>query len=178
MSLAEYVIRPATKREIPEIERMSVAAYLEYRDEAPAAIFDAYIKDLGRLTRYWDEAEVTVVEVGGRIAGSVMFYADASSEGLGLPKEWAGFRKLAVHPAMRRHGLGRKLTERCVETAGRLGAATIGLHTVSFMKAACAIYEQSGFRRCPEYDLRASDLLSVDAGAGEVMIIAYRLGLR
>jgi catalase len=27
-----------------------------------------------------------VAEVGGRIAGSVMFYADASSEGFGLPK--------------------------------------------------------------------------------------------
>ena len=47
-----------------------------------------------------------VAEVAGRLAGSVLFYADASTEGLGLPPGWVGFRKLAVDPRMRGHGLG------------------------------------------------------------------------
>jgi hypothetical protein len=59
-----------------------------------------------------------------------------------------------------------------VETAGTLGAPTIGIHTASFMNAARAIYERIGFRRCPEYDVRASDVLGVGAGVGEVMGIA------
>jgi predicted N-acetyltransferase YhbS len=177
MSPAEYLIRPAARHEIPEIESVSVAAYAHYRGAVPAAIFKAYLADLGRLAEYWEEAEVLVAELDGRIAGSVLFYADASSEGLGLPNGWAGFRKLAVHPEMRGLGLGRRLVGSCIDAARRLGAPTIGIHTASFMKAACRIYEQIGFRRCPQYDLRAADILGLDAGVGEVKVIAYRLDL-
>jgi predicted N-acetyltransferase YhbS len=103
----EFLIRPATKHEIPEIESEGVAAYTQYRDEVPAAIFDAYVEDLRHLAEHWDEAAVLVAEVDGRIAGNVLFYANASTEGLGLPEGWAKFRKLAVRPEMRGRLLGR-----------------------------------------------------------------------
>lgn len=177
MPLAECLIRPATGREIAEIERISVAAYAQYSDKVPPAIFDAYLQDLSDLAGHGDEAEVLVCELDGRIAGCVTFYADAGSEGLGLPEGWAGFRKLAVHPDSRGRGVGRKLVAKCIDMAGRLGAPTVGIHTASFMEAACRIYDQTGFRRSPEYDLRASDILGVEAGAADVMVIAYRLDL-
>jgi predicted N-acetyltransferase YhbS len=143
MPLAEYAIRPAIKREITEIEPMNVAAYLQYRGVA-LGNFDAYVGDLRQLATDWDEAQVMVAKVDGWIAGSVMFYAEAGPEAFGLLQEWAGFRKLAVHPAMRGRGLGRKLTEKCVEIAGTLGSPTIGIHTASFMKAAPGSTNGSG----------------------------------
>src|SRR5260221_5458305 len=103
------VIRPAVRDEIPEIESVIVAAYSEFLDEVPAAVSDAYLEDSRRVGDHWDEAEVLVAEFDGRIAGTVFFHADASSEGLGWPKGWAGFRRLAVHPALRGHGAGRML---------------------------------------------------------------------
>jgi GNAT superfamily N-acetyltransferase len=175
--LANRLVRPAAAREIPEIEAVTVAAYAEFRDRIPAAIFDAYMGDMRRLADRWEEAEVLVAELNGRVAGTVTFYADASSEGLGLPKGWAGFRRLAVHPAMRGHGIGRLLTEKCLDTARRLAAPTVGVHTAAFMQAARSIYDQMGFRRCPEYDLRASEILGLEAGVAEVAVIAYRLDL-
>jgi predicted N-acetyltransferase YhbS len=173
----ECLIRPAARHEIPEIESVGVAAYAQYRGTLPAAIFEAYLADLRCLAAYWEEAEVLVAELEGRIVGSVLFYPDASSEGLGLPNGWAGFRKLAVRPETRGLGLGRRLVLSCVDLARRLGAPTVGIHTASFMQAACGIYEQMGFRRCPHYDLRAADIMGLDAGVGEVQVIAYRLDL-
>ncbi|HEY8514401.1 MAG TPA: GNAT family N-acetyltransferase [Candidatus Binatia bacterium] len=174
MSDAEVVIRRATRREIPEVEELSVAAYAQYRSEVPASVFEGYVADLRRLSDSWQEAEVLVAEVAGRIDGSVQFFADASTEGLGLPQGWAGFRKLAVHPRARGRGLGRRLTEACLDGARARSAPTVGIHTASFMRAARKIYEQMGFRRCAEFDLSAADLGLGEAGA-EVGVIAYRL---
>jgi predicted N-acetyltransferase YhbS len=176
MSQAEALIRRAAPDEISEIEAVCAAAYAEFRSEVPLSIFEGYIDDLHRLSDHWDEAEVLVAEVGGRIAGSVLFYADASTEGLGLPRGWSGFRKLAVHSRNRGRGVGRDLIQACIDRARGRHAPTIGIHTASFMHAARRVYEQIGFRRCAEFDLGASALGLGDAGS-DVSIVAYRLDL-
>jgi predicted N-acetyltransferase YhbS len=167
-------IRRAAAHEIPEIEATAVAAYAEYRPEVAAPVFDAYLEDLRRLADHWRDAEVLVAEVGGRIAGSVLFYPDAGSEGLGLPSGWAGFRKLAVRPEMRGRGLGRALTEACIAAARRRRAPTVGIHTTPFMLSARRLYAAIGFRRCPEFDVGTADM---GLGDGGPAIIAYRLDL-
>jgi predicted N-acetyltransferase YhbS len=174
MSHAEARIRHAAPDEISKIEAVCVAAYSEYRSEVPLSVFESYIDDLQRLSDHWHEAEVLVAEVGGRIAGSVQFYADASTEGLGLPQGWSGFRRLAVHPRQRGRGLGRSLTQACIDSARRRHAPTVGIHTASFMRAARRIYERMGFRRCVEFDLGASD---IGLGDADLNIIAYRLDI-
>jgi hypothetical protein len=105
------------------------------------------------------------------------FFADASTEGLGLPEGWAGFRTLAVHPAARGRGIARALSRRCVDAARARNTRTVGIHTAAFMRTACGIYEQIGFRRCPEHDLRFSAVLGLDLGAHDIPVIAYRLDL-
>jgi len=172
----DLTIRRAARHEISAIEAVGVAAYTEFSRQVPPPIFSAYIDDLRQLQSHWDEAEVMVAEVGGIIAGSVLFYADASTEGLGLPKGWTGFRKLAVRPDMRGRSLGRSLVNSCVERSRQLEAPAVGIHTVSFMTAACTIYEQIGFHRCPEYDLTAADMLAVDT-MDEIKVLTYRLDL-
>jgi predicted N-acetyltransferase YhbS len=173
--LAGCLIRPALKRESPEVASVIEAAFAQYQSEVPPRIFEAYLADLRHLDDHWAESEMLVAERGGRIVGTVAFYGDASTEGLGLPKEWAGFRRLAVHPAVRGHGIGQALTRACIDAARKRGAPALGIHTSSFMQAACRIYEDVGFLRCPEYDLRAVDILGLDEDAGEVAVIAYKL---
>jgi len=174
MSHPEVLIRAAAPQEIPEIEAVCVAAYSEYRSEVPLSVFEGYVEDLRRLSDHWHKAEVLVAEVDGRIGGSVLLYADASTDGFGLPQSWFGFRKLAVHPRVRNRGLGRSLTQACIDSARRQGASTVGIHTALFMRTARRIYERLGFRRCAEFDLEASDI-GLEDGGGDVTIIAYRL---
>lgn len=64
--------------------------------------------------------------------------------------------------------------EACLVLARDRGAETVGIHTVRFMRAACRIYEAMNFGRCPEYDVRVSEMLGLGNGLEEVFIIAYR----
>ena len=176
ISSDQVTIRRASEEEIPEVQELGVAAYGQYASVAPPAIFDAYNDDLRRLREQWNETEVWVAQVGKELGGSVLFYADARAEGLGLPEGWASFRKLAVRPDMRGRMIGINLVEKCVDRAREIGADAVGIHTVSFMEAACSIYERMGFQRCPHYDAKASDMLSVD-GEGEIKLLAFSLQL-
>jgi GNAT superfamily N-acetyltransferase len=176
MTPDDAFIRPARRAEKGELEALMVAAYAQYQDEVPSPLFRAYVDDLRDLSGDWDTAEVMVAELDGRIVGGVLFFPDASAEGLGLPAQWAGFRKLAVHPAGRGRSVGRRLVESCVAKAERQGAPALAIHTAAFMRAACRIYERIGFQRAPEFDLKASGILGVSA-AGDVDVIAYRMDL-
>jgi hypothetical protein len=98
---ASCLIRRATRQEIPEIEGIVLAAFEQFRDQAPPVMFEAYLEKSRNVAAHWDDAEVLVAEALGQIAGTVTFYADASAQGVGLPGDWAGFRTLAVQPDAR-----------------------------------------------------------------------------
>lgn len=169
------VVRPARRSEIAAIAPVVAAALGEFRGMIPATIFDAYVRESSDLGARWDEAEVLVAEVDGRIAGTVSFYPDASREELGFPPAWAGFRTLAVDPARRGRGIGMALIQACIDRARALAVPTLAIHTSAMMRSACRLYEQAGFRRSPEYDVRATAALGMDAAADDVTVIAYRL---
>ena len=176
--MSSLFVRRASRRELPEIEQLILAAFSPYRGQVPApAVLEAYIENSRNIASRWDEAEILVVEVNGRMGGTVTWYADASREGLNLPQDWAGFRTLAVHPDLRGLGLGRMLVRECILRSSVRGTATIGIHTAAFMAAACRIYDRLGFRRIPSHDLSVSKALRCDPNAGDVLAIAYRLDL-
>ena len=166
---AASVIRPATMEELPEIGTMVVAAFAQYRHEAPAPLFEAYLEQSRNLAARWHIGKLLVAEIEGRIVGTVTFFPDAGAEELGLPEGWAGFRTLAVHPAARGRGIARALSAMCVDAARARSTRTVAIHTAPFMRTACGIYEQIGFRRGP--------VLGLDLGAQDIPVIAYRLDL-
>ena len=104
------------------------------------------------------DAELLVAERGGRVVGTITLYRDASQEGRGWPDAWSGIRAVAVEPSARGLGIGRRLTEVCIERSRAAGARAVCLHTASFMAAAVAMYESVGFGRAPEFDWVAADL--------------------
>jgi ribosomal protein S18 acetylase RimI-like enzyme len=54
-------------------------------------------------------------------------------------------RMLVVEPAFRGLGVGRALTEECMNRAQRDGATCIALHTTPIMRVALPMYERMGF---------------------------------
>ena len=54
-------------------------------------------------------------------------------------------RGLAVHPARRRCGVGRRLTEACIEQARSRGARKLSLRVLGGNVAARRLYESCGF---------------------------------
>jgi GNAT superfamily N-acetyltransferase len=169
------LIRPARRGEAGRIGTLVAAALQEFRELIPPAIFQAYVEESADIVARWDEAEVLVAEIEGEVAGTVSFYADASREGLGFPSGWAGFRTLAVDPAMRGRGIGKVLLQTCLDKARTRGAPTLAIHTSEVMPAARRLYEQAGFRRSPEHDVTGSAAVGLGDEAGYIAVIAYRL---
>jgi ribosomal protein S18 acetylase RimI-like enzyme len=106
--------------------------------------------------------------------GTITFYPNANDEGMPsrFPGDTAGIRATAVEPSARGQGIGRALVDACIERATATGLSSIALHTADFMISAVALYEKAGFRRAPEYDYRAGDYFTSDAG-DDLKAIAY-----
>lgn len=173
--MSELTARPAREDELESARAILEAAYRQYEKALPEESWNLYLADILDLEGRASASELLVAELDGRIVGCVSYYPPGSrasypSESFSehWPSEWAAFRLLAVDPAARGHGVGRRLTEHCLERARTQGAPTIGLHTIEAMDVARAMYGRMGFERTPRYDFHPS---------GETVVEAYRLDL-
>lgn len=171
-----FLIRRARKRDLGDLSSLIETAFETFRGAVPAHALDRYIGHSMRIGEQANTGDIRVLEADGRVAGCVVYYADAS-HALDLPKGWAAFRTLAIHPSARGRGFGRELVEYCVDRAWCDGRAAVGLHTGSFMSHALAIYASLGFERVPTFDKKASDVLGFDPALGDIEALAYRLML-
>ena len=173
--MSEISVREAEKADIEAARSVLRVAYQEYESSFPAANWAPYLQDILDLEGRAGESKLLVAELGSGIVGCVSYFppgskasypSDAFSER--WPDDWGAFRLLAVDPSARGHGVGRRLTDLCIEYARRDGAKALGLHTTAPMGVARAMYERMGFDRAPEYDFRPG---------AEVLVEAYRLEL-
>jgi GNAT superfamily N-acetyltransferase len=163
-------VRDAGVEEVPMVRDLTRRAYAEYAlmmdPEAWAGLRQAVEDALQDPTA----AEVIVAVVDGKLVGSVMLFPPrrATYGGAfdGVP--WPEIRLLAVEPAVRGLGVGKRLVRECLSRAARQGATRIGLHTSRSMRAAVAMYVSLGFRRAPEYDFQPP---------GAELVEAYTLSL-
>jgi cytochrome P450/ribosomal protein S18 acetylase RimI-like enzyme len=152
-----FVIRDATAEEFDQVSAVILDAYQDYKPEPLppdwADTWEAYSREIGAVHSRADEAQLVVATTGKRIVGAVTFYLEGSrSQVVDWPPGCAVIRLLAVAPDRRRQGIGRALTEECVQRARRRGARAVSLHTDSRMPIAPLLYSQLGFRRAPEFD--------------------------
>lgn len=69
-------------------------------------------------------------------------------------KEWAVIRFVSVAPEFGGRGIGKRLTEMCIEWAKKNNEKTIALHTSEMMHRARHIYESFGFKILREIEPR------------------------
>lgn len=69
-------------------------------------------------------------------------------------EKWSYIRYVTVNPLFGGQGIGRKLTEKCIELAKRNNEQTIALHTSIMMAKARHIYESFGFKILREIEPR------------------------
>jgi len=122
----------------------------------------ARLRDVGARAA---NAAITVyaaLSAAGDPVGSVDFIHSMDQYGSGgratSIADAAGIRLLAVALAHRGVGIGRQLTEVCIECAGAMGKAQVILHTTRAMGTAWAMYERLGFVRSEDLDFMQRDL--------------------
>jgi ribosomal protein S18 acetylase RimI-like enzyme len=157
-------IRDALPEEMDEAAAVIGAAYSEYAASMQPKLWKRYRADIVDVRSRLHESELLVAEHEVQMAGTVTYYPPGDRDGRSSwPDEWAGIRLVAVHPDFRGKGVGRALTEECVSRARAIGAPTVGLHTISIMAVAMALYKRMGFVRMPERDFRPSSSIVVEA---------------
>jgi GNAT superfamily N-acetyltransferase len=168
--MSQVAVREARQEELERARSILGAAYAEFESSFPAENWTRYLADILDLEGRASESELLVAEHDEAVVGCVSYFppgskasypSDAFSEH--WPPEWAAFRLLAVNPSARGSGVGRRLTEVCIERARGQGAPTLGLHTTQPMRVARAMYERMGFERASKYDFHPSPQIAVEA---------------
>ena len=152
----------ATPDELPEASRVMLQAYEEYAADLPADMWEGYRRDIVDVWGRLEESELILARSEGRIVGAVTYYPLRNS-GQGEHANAAGIRLLAVEPASRGKGIGRRLVLECIERTRARGVPSIVLHTTELMSVAAGMYERMGFVRLPKLDHHVRPGLTVKA---------------
>ena len=157
-TMVDTVIRPMASADVPAVWDILRAANAQFAQQVPPRLFSAYLADVLDIESRIDRAMTLVAERDGRPVGTITYFRDANDEGIGprVPAGIAGIRAVAVDPAARGSGIGRRLASEAIDLARRDGAPAIILHTWAIMTSAIAVYEGLGFRRAPAYDTGSS----------------------
>lgn len=165
MQVQQVNIREAQPSEYKSLSglMMQVFSTLEGfpgREEHPT--YYALLDDVGQLTKKPSIELLVATSPEDELLGGVVFVGDMqdySSKGVTLPLNNAsGIRLLVVSPNARGKGVGKALTEACLQRARALGRRQMILHTTNTMKVAWGMYERMGFERYPKIDFQQQSL--------------------
>jgi GNAT superfamily N-acetyltransferase len=164
------VVREAQPGDDAAVGEILVSGYLtRYAQKMPEVVLtDRRKAELRDVASKRKEATVLVLEVEGRVVGTVALWAPGSplSEAW-LPEAW-DLRHLAFDPAVHGRGLSGPLLDGAEQLARESGARFICLHVRRGNKGVAKLYMGRGYERDPKGDL---DL-------PEVLLDAYFLRLR
>jgi ribosomal protein S18 acetylase RimI-like enzyme len=144
-------IRLARPSEYAEIGEITVAAYhFDGHLEGDTDYADELRDAAGRAA----EAELWVAVDDGDLLGTVTYCPPGSPYRELSDDDEGEFRMLAVNPAHRRRGAARALVEHCIQRSRDAGHRRVVMCSLPTMTAAHRLYEDLGFVRAPELDMR------------------------
>ena len=157
--MPDFAIRPARPAEFAAIGQLLVQVYSQlegFPQPAEQPAYYDFLANIGQITTKPGVALLVVAGEDDRIAGAVVFVGDMrhySPLGVAADEtQAAGFRLLGVAPWARGRGVGKLLTQACIDRARAQGTAELIIHSTEAMRVAWQLYAGIGFRRAPELD--------------------------
>ncbi len=147
---AVFTIREIVPDEFEALGEITVLAYANRLSPSDTVYLDE-LRDVG--ARAAAVPVLVAVDPEGRVLGGVAYVPGPGTPLSEAEREGeAGIRMLAVDPAVGGRGIGRALTEACMDRARAEGRVGMTLYTLPTMGVAHRLYESLGFRRDPERD--------------------------
>ncbi|TMM53909.1 bifunctional helix-turn-helix transcriptional regulator/GNAT family N-acetyltransferase [Maribacter algarum] len=160
-----YSVRNAKPNEFKEIGDIMVDVYSSLKgfpdkDEQPE--YYKMLSNVGELTKTKGIEILVAISKQEKIGGAVVFFNDMKDYGSGgsatKELEACGFRLLAVDSKLRGQGLGKMLTNACIEKGRKGKYKKLVIHTTKAMKIAWTMYEDLGFQRAEDLDFMQGEL--------------------
>lgn len=158
------IIREATPQDYDTIGSLLVKVYSQLDgfpkpEEQPA--YYQMLQNIGDLTQK-PGVRLFAAFDHSELLGAVVYFADMSQYGSGgiatKEKDAAGFRLLAVNPKQRGRGIGKLLTQKCIDQARIDKLPQVVIHSTAAMKVAWGMYEKMGFQRSTDLDFMQQEL--------------------
>jgi ribosomal protein S18 acetylase RimI-like enzyme len=140
---AALAIRDFTETDADAVNRLAVAAFAPFAPHYND--WPSMAANLAKMSALSATGDVIVAEADGRIAGAVAYVPPGAPKAEFFEVAWPIIRMLVVDPQARGRGIGRALTDECIERARRDGAKLIALHTSPIMSVALPMYQRMGF---------------------------------
>lgn len=165
MKQQEYTVRNAVPSEFGAIGKLMVQAYSQLEgfpkpDEQPK--YYAMLANIGEFTNLPDTELLVAVSAENRIAGGVVYFSNMQYYGSGgiaiQEKNASGFRLLAVDTTVRGQGIGKLLTNACINKAREQKAQQLIIHSTKAMQTAWSMYERLGFKQSADLDFMQGTL--------------------
>jgi GNAT superfamily N-acetyltransferase len=144
------IVRDALPGELAEVGEIRVAAYVADGFMSPDSGYAPTLRALGGDGD--GEILVAVDEGGGRMLGTVPLQFWPHGGEIGVGRDEAEIRALAVVPGEQGRGTGTALLKAVIERAKRAGVRRLLLLTQQEMKTAQRMYQRAGFLRLPDRD--------------------------
>jgi len=155
----EPTIRDLRRDESDALGRLLVQVYSGLEGFPTPQEQPHYYELLANIGQFTEKPHVRVlVAIGGDgvLAGGVVYFGEMAEYGSGgiattIP-DASGIRLLGVDPRFRGRGVGKALTNACIQLARDAGHREVILHTTAPMQVAWKMYERLGFVRAEELD--------------------------
>lgn len=151
----QFNYRRATLADANGLKNLALLAYGQYASVLGENNWAVMKHNLANETMYVQllkQSACFVCESGGKIVGMVFLIAHGNPTAF-FETDWAYIRLLGVDPAYEGKGIGKRLTQHCIDFAKETGEKTIALHTSEFQHTARYLYERLGFKKLKELEL-------------------------
>ena len=133
----KFILRDYQPADADQVNKIAVDAFQQFKRNY--SNWDVFIRGVGQMSNLSKTAEIIVAELSGEIVGAVGYIGPNVPKSI-FPIDIPCIRMLVVGPQARGLGIGRALTQECVNRAERDHASKIGLHTSPIMDVALPLY--------------------------------------
>lgn len=149
--------RPGTHFDIANLKKLAIKSWAQFES---VLTNDNWLKLNSTLIN--DDTYIDLIErsnsflctdESGEIIGMAFLVPNGNPTDI-YDKDWSYIRLVTVDPDYSGNGIGKKLTEMCIDKAKETNERLVALHTSEFMNAARHIYENLGFTILKELNQR------------------------
>ena len=145
----KFILRDYQPSDADQVNSIAVEAFEQFKGKY--SNWDEFIQRVGQMSNLSKTVEIVVAELKGNIVGAVGYVGPNAPKSI-FPIEIPCIRMLVVDPQARGLGIGRSLTQECINRAQRDHAPKIGLHTSPIMDVALPLYLRMGFVKEADID--------------------------
>jgi ribosomal protein S18 acetylase RimI-like enzyme len=140
--------RQGNSSDVEQLRLLGLATWKQYQSDLTPDNRQKLFSNLNRKETYVELLEqshsIVCEDDSGAIIGMAFLVPSGNPTDI-YQSDWSYIRFVSVHPEFSGKGIGRQLTEKCIEIAKSSNEHIVALHTSEMMHRARHIYESLGF---------------------------------